>query len=146
MLIGGQDLTNYSLQHLTHSFSDHCPLLLNTQSRVTAKKDWNEFPFRFNADWILESDFEDRLKVAWQECDKNLPQKLVWLGQKLKEWDNDTKQRRKQRKSDLSFQLQQLNEDDLDEEVLEEIMNVKLALNMEADREEIYWEQRAKQN
>lgn len=73
-------------------------------------------------------------------------EKLAWLGQKLTEWDKETRQSCKQRKLNLTSQLQQLNEDDPDEEVLEEIMNVKLALNMEADREELYWEQRAGQN
>ncbi|GMI66653.1 hypothetical protein HRI_000334600 [Hibiscus trionum] len=45
----------YVLNHLSHSFSDHCPLLLNTQDGENSNKTWH---FRFEASWLLEDSCE----------------------------------------------------------------------------------------
>lgn len=52
----------------------------------------------------------------------------------------------RKKKDDLMLQLQQLNESDPDESNMAEILNVKFAWNLEADKEELYWEQRARTN
>lgn len=44
-------------------------------------------------------------------------------------------------KDELKQKLNRLLEEDPDKETLKEIFNVKLALNLEADKEEVYWEQ-----
>lgn len=77
------------------------------------------------------------IKSTWQDYERSVPEKLDWLGEKLKAWAHNTRRKRQQSKSNLISQLQHLNESDL-EEVLEEILNVNIALNMEVDKEEIY--------
>lgn len=50
------------------------------------------------------------------------------------------------KKQDLTQRLEELLDEEVDDENLEEIIEVKLARNMEAGKEEIFWEQRARAN
>lgn len=43
------------------------------------------FPFRFNSNWVLEDQFEDKVKQGWELNEVELPLKLEELGKKLKE-------------------------------------------------------------
>lgn len=45
-------------------------------------------------------------------------------------------------KSGVACKARFLNNEDPEEEILAKIMDIKLALNMEADKEELFWEQR----
>lgn len=38
-----QMFPSYSLQHLPHSFFDHCPLLIETENAILGKKNWLDF-------------------------------------------------------------------------------------------------------
>lgn len=70
----------------------------------------------------------------------SLPQKLEKLGRVLQNWAINLRKTWRKKKSELVAHLQSLNDDDPDEEKLSEITDVKLALNLEVDKEEIYWE------
>lgn len=48
--------------------------------------------------------------------------------------------------SSLRSRIAHLGSLTLTDVVLEEMVNAKLQMNMEVDREEIYWEQRAREN
>lgn len=50
---------NFKLSHLTHAFSDHCPLLLNSNFETQHSKQWQ---FRFEASWLLEDSCEEEVK------------------------------------------------------------------------------------
>ncbi|KAK8583091.1 hypothetical protein V6N13_021808 [Hibiscus sabdariffa] len=52
----------------------------------------------------------------------------------------------KQYKDSLKSRLQALMLEDPDDDKLAELLDVKLALNLEADKEELFWEQRARVN
>ncbi|MBA0626339.1 hypothetical protein Godav_004020, partial [Gossypium davidsonii] len=58
---------NFSLDHLNYSFSDHCPLLLNTMGRVLYKINRSSSPFRFEAKWFLDDAFEEVVKRGWKD-------------------------------------------------------------------------------
>lgn len=75
-----------------------------------------------------------------------MPKKLTRLSNALKEWDKINKWRRIRRRENLNQKLAELYLEDPDDDHLLEIMEVKLALNMEVDKEEIFWEQRARAN
>lgn len=60
------------------------------------------------------------------------------LDNSLKEWDKANKGNRHRRREELTQKLTELNNEDHDEDHLAEIMEVKLALNMEANKEEIF--------
>ncbi|KAA3452465.1 reverse transcriptase [Gossypium australe] len=92
---------DFIIQHLPHSFSDHCPILINTEYKV--RRTWGE-SFRFEAWWVLEETFLEEVRMSWGASS------------------------------------------DRDEENLAEIINTKIHLNMEIDKDESYWEQRARIN
>lgn len=66
--------------------------------------------------------------------EKEVLQKLEELGKKLKVWAKDNKGKRSKKK-DLVAKLKCLNNEDPDDERLEEILEVKVTLNMEANKE-----------
>ncbi|KAL4387439.1 hypothetical protein GQ457_09G000910 [Hibiscus cannabinus] len=108
---------NFRLSHLEHSFSDHCPLLMELDSSLPGiRRRWH---FRFEASWLLEDTCEAEVKRLWAASSGPIPDRLVML------------------------ELADLYPTD---EVLHETIDVKLALNLEIDREELYWEQRARAN
>lgn len=75
------------------------------------------------------------------EGELDVPAKLEELGKHLKRWALLIKKKR-----ELLTKLEELNEKDLEKANLVEIIEVKLALNLEADKEELFWEQRAQAN
>ncbi|KAA3487437.1 reverse transcriptase [Gossypium australe] len=91
---------SYQVKHLSHSFSDHCPVLLNTMGGKWDNQQYRTKKFQFEAKWCLESSFEEMVRKWWDPSDENLT----------------------------------------------EITKVQLGLNLEADKEELFWEQRARVN
>ncbi|KAK5774271.1 hypothetical protein PVK06_042126 [Gossypium arboreum] len=53
----------YQVQHLSHSFSDHCPILLDTMRVSRNDRHYNSMMFRFEAKWYLENSFEEMVKT-----------------------------------------------------------------------------------
>ncbi|GMJ13879.1 hypothetical protein HRI_005057100 [Hibiscus trionum] len=52
-----ENFPNYSVKHLTHAISDHCPVLIDTCATIDSCK--HDVSFRFDANWILEDDIEE---------------------------------------------------------------------------------------
>lgn len=100
--------------------------------------------FRFNVDWLLKDNFEDQIKIGWAEGDVPLLEKLEQLGNHLKNWVKTIQGKRGKKKKELTEQLERLNEEDPEESILAKITEVKLTLNLEADKEKLYWAQRAR--
>ncbi|KAA3469971.1 reverse transcriptase [Gossypium australe] len=83
MLNWGNLFPSYQVEHLSHSFSDHCPILLDTM-RVR----WNdqcsyEKLFRFEAKWCLESSFDETIRRWWADISGSISRKLERLGFQL---------------------------------------------------------------
>ncbi|KAL4281614.1 hypothetical protein GQ457_03G026570 [Hibiscus cannabinus] len=135
---------HFHLAHLTHAFSDHCPLLLNTDNRSPSR--YRVSHFRFEASWLLEESCEEEVRRLWKQCSGSIVQRLRLLSHGLESWFRWVKKERKLTTSDLRKRLQDLNDKFPSDDTLAEICDVKLALNLEADREELYWEQRARAN
>lgn len=55
----------YRVSHLQPSFSDHCPILVDTEGDGRLRVGEQQWQFRFNADWILQSSFEEWLSSKW---------------------------------------------------------------------------------
>ncbi|KAL4272321.1 hypothetical protein GQ457_13G021040 [Hibiscus cannabinus] len=72
--------------------------------------------------------------------------RLRSLSQGLELWFWRIRKERKLNTADLRKRLQDFNDAFPSENTLGEIMEVKLALNLEADKDELYWEQRARAN
>ncbi|KAA3486448.1 reverse transcriptase [Gossypium australe] len=114
---------SFQVDHLTHSFSDHCPILLDTVGveRLDDKDHFNNF--RFEAKRCLESTFEELVRGWWTDSVGNIPNRLEYLGQKMQAWSKN-----------------------VSDDILAEIAEAQLDLNLEADKEELFWEQRARVN
>ncbi|KAA3489038.1 reverse transcriptase [Gossypium australe] len=134
---------DFIIQHLLHSFSDHCPILINTENNV--RKNQGE-SFRFEAWWILEDTFLEKVKMSWGASSGDLLNKLVILKGDLTRWANQIRRKRKRKKEILTTKLATLLEADRDDENMAEIIDTKIHLNMEIDKDESYWEQRARIN
>ncbi|GMI95766.1 hypothetical protein HRI_003245900 [Hibiscus trionum] len=135
---------DYQLDHLVHTFSDHCPILLTTglNDRLRSRKQH----FRFEAAWLLEESCEGEVLKLWNSCSGSIPDRLTLVSSGLELWFNKIKKEKKISVKALQQRLKELNDSQPSDEKLEEILETKLALNMEADREKIYWEQRARAN
>ncbi|MBA0731346.1 hypothetical protein Golax_025818, partial [Gossypium laxum] len=61
------------VEHLVHSFSDHCPIFVNTN-----KEDkWERTnQFKFEAWWIMEDSFVDEAKRLWEIASGDFLQKM----------------------------------------------------------------------
>lgn len=76
----------------------------------------------------------------------DLHEKLEALRVRLNSWSKSKKIARKKAHDDLYLKLDRLKAEEPDEDVLAKLTEVKLALNLEADKEELYWEKRTRAN
>ncbi|KAA3490037.1 reverse transcriptase [Gossypium australe] len=136
----------HQIEHLTHSFSDHCPLLLDTMGGNCIDQQLKERKFRFEAKWCLESSFEGLVRRWWEDTSESIPNKLEIMGHRLLEWSKLNTREERRNRLQLKQRLEDLHSQDISDDVLAEIVEVQLDLNLEADKEEIYWEQRARVN
>ncbi|MFQ6631561.1 hypothetical protein Gotur_009595 [Gossypium turneri] len=91
-----------TIQHLTHSFSDHCPLLVNIKKAEQGVKGKT---FRFEAWWTMDETFDEEVKNIWGSSSGNLMQKLDKLKHGLRSWVARTQADRKKRKIFLTNSL-----------------------------------------
>ncbi|PPR95574.1 hypothetical protein GOBAR_AA25097 [Gossypium barbadense] len=146
-----EDLTvefvnGYRVSHLQHSFSDHCPVMVDTEGDRRSRVGEQQWQFRFNVDWILQSGFKERLRSEWSSNQQDFLVKLKEVGMRLSAWAAKEKKGRERRTTELNAKLMKLNAGEISDDALEEITAIKLDLNLEANKEEIFWEQRARVN
>ncbi|XP_052477317.1 uncharacterized protein LOC128032639 [Gossypium raimondii] len=72
-----------NIQHLIHTMSDYCPLLLNSKTGNTYV---GRPRFKFEAWWIMEDSLEGIIKTSWETSASTLMEKLEKLQSNLKEW------------------------------------------------------------
>ncbi|KAJ8750263.1 hypothetical protein K2173_014178 [Erythroxylum novogranatense] len=136
--------SNCEINHLSHSFSDHCPLLLDTNLGVTRKR--TKFPFRFESSWCMEDDCEEEIRKIWTNCDLDISGKLNAVSEGLTHWSKNTTAAWFKRTKELKRKLDKLNHRDPTSSNLEDLILTKLDLNLEINRKEWKWEQRAREN
>ncbi|KAJ8751948.1 hypothetical protein K2173_000694 [Erythroxylum novogranatense] len=105
-----------------------------------------EFPFRFESSWCMEDDCEEEIRKLWTSCDLDVPGKLHAVSEGLTHWSKHITEARFKRTTALKRKLDELNLRDLTSSNLEELILTKLDLNLEIDRKERKWEQRARAN
>ncbi|KAH1045710.1 hypothetical protein J1N35_036494 [Gossypium stocksii] len=135
--------SDYSVQHLKHSFSDHCPILI--QTRPSFKRFGGDC-FEFESWWLTEPSCEKVIKEIWQERSGTVLEKLEHTRIGLQRWAKNIKGKRGKRLKRLQERLTVLDEKDRDDDTIVEIIDVKLELNWEMEKKEMYWEQRARLN
>ncbi|KAK8660061.1 hypothetical protein V6N13_050997 [Hibiscus sabdariffa] len=125
---------------------DHCPILLNTLGDGRRGPLLGNTQFRFDANWILEEECRNLIKKVWTSNSGHLFSKLSKVSSELRKWSKNHKDKSKKYSDSLKAKLEELADEDPDDEKLAELLDVKIALNMEADKEELFWEQRARVN
>ncbi|GMI66103.1 hypothetical protein HRI_000279600 [Hibiscus trionum] len=135
---------DFVVEHLSHTISDHCPVLIDTEPQSFPSGD-RAF-FRFDANWTLEKECEELIKSFWSSTTDDLPDKLLSLSKELGKWSKENFLIRRRRSHELNEKLKNLSTLDADDDTLAEILDIKIALNLEADKDELYWEQRAHSN
>ncbi|MBA0756234.1 hypothetical protein Gogos_021838 [Gossypium gossypioides] len=93
------------VQHLAHSFSDHCPLLINTRRFAERVGDNN---FRFEAWWLLEESFMEEVKKLWENSSEEILKRLDNLKKGLQIWAGQLKKNRQKTKQMLTKKLGEL--------------------------------------
>ncbi|GMJ13202.1 hypothetical protein like AT1G43760 [Hibiscus trionum] len=137
---------SYSVSHLSHTISDHCPILVDTVGQAMPRTMARVEVFRFDANWVLEEEAAQIVKNCWENSSANVPEKLHELGSALMSWSRDHKKQSTAQKRSMMRRLNELNNQDPDEETLAELTEIKLGLNLEADKEEFFWEQCSRSN
>ncbi|KAA3454975.1 reverse transcriptase [Gossypium australe] len=135
--------SNGFVRHLTHTISDHCPLLIHTTNEDQFKRSRR---FKFEAWWTLEENFEQEVKMEWESSDELIYEKLERLQSRLMRWAIAIKQGRNGLKKKLNTELESLLESERDDDTRARLIDTRIRLNMEIDKDERYWEQRARAN
>ncbi|KAA3455720.1 reverse transcriptase [Gossypium australe] len=132
-----------NVQHLVYSSSDHCPILINTDS-ITHPPSSRRF--HFESWWTLEESFEGILQDFWVTSSASLVEKLELLQTCMKKWACGVKSKKGGLMKKLTEELEGLLKSERDDDTMARIIDTKIHLNMEIDKDEMYWEQRARAN
>ncbi|KAK5811913.1 uncharacterized protein LOC108451102 [Gossypium arboreum] len=131
------------IQHLSHSFSDRCPLLITTKRKDKRRIDRS---LKFEAWWVMEESFIKKFRNIWENSTRDLLSKLKSVKRGLQRWADEIRYSRKEKKEVLTFKLKKLLEDERSDENLAELIDTKIELNFEIEKDERYWEQRTRVN
>ncbi|KAK5824412.1 hypothetical protein PVK06_019184 [Gossypium arboreum] len=122
------------IHHLAHSTSDHCPLLINTNNEKTYKKSPS---FKFEAWWTMEESIEQEIKKSWESSNGLIVEKLERLQIRLIRWASSIKKGRNRLKNNLTKDLDNLLASDRDADTMAKLIDTRIQLNMEIDKDEI---------
>lgn len=75
-----------SVKHLTHAYSDQCPLFLQLSPGLGQRL--GDMPFRFHAMWLRHRDFPKWVKDNWS-CNGSVTEALEEFKVKLKAWNTN---------------------------------------------------------
>ncbi|KAA3490359.1 reverse transcriptase [Gossypium australe] len=122
---------------------NHCLLILNTKKALhfTGSR-----KFHFEAWWTLEDFSEKVIREAWEVTGGTLLEKLRKLQICLEDWSRKNRQHREGLKKKLMQEMEDLVGRERNDETLAKIIDTKIHLNLEIDKDEMYWEQRERQN
>lgn len=105
----------FQVRHMSHSFSDHCPLLITTKQEEKRRIIRS---FKFEAWWVLEESFISKVKGIWETATSDLLSKMESLNRGLKKWADKIQKSRKGKKMALISKLDSLEENERNDENL----------------------------
>lgn len=94
----------------------------------------------------MEDTCEKIIKESWESGTGPVAEKLEKLQADLLDWARRIKKGREGLKKKLAKQLELLMEKEMNDNTTADIVDTKIHLNMEINKDEIYWEQRARAN
>lgn len=94
----------------------------------------------------MEDFFEEEVRSLWQlDCD-DIVGRLENVRMGLLGWSKRIRQKHHVEKKRLEAQLEKLLKGDKDAKTLNILIETKLQMNWEIEKDEVYWEQRARAN
>ncbi|KAK5802450.1 hypothetical protein PVK06_030041 [Gossypium arboreum] len=102
--------------------------------------------FKFEARWILEELIEREIKKSWESSNGSISEKLESLQVSLTRWVSSIKKGRDGLKKKLTKELGILMESEKDDDIMEKLIHTRTRLNIEINKDEMYWKQRARAN
>ncbi|KAH1046373.1 hypothetical protein J1N35_037157 [Gossypium stocksii] len=100
-----QQFPKFSLRHLPHSVSDHCPLFIETEEISRRSSD----RFRFEALWVGEKSCEAEIKRLWEGSFGSFVSRMKSLADGLKIWGKRIRNERGRGVKRLNRKLEELN-------------------------------------
>lgn len=97
--------------------------------------------FQFQVKWCLDDTFQAEIRYYWPTHCSVLLTKLHGLGKSLMDRHHHHQGARKVTVTNLEVCLNELQLKKPDDVTFAELVDVQVGLNLEADREEMYWEQ-----
>ncbi|KAA3477206.1 reverse transcriptase [Gossypium australe] len=114
-----------NIHHLIRSISDHCPLLISTNNGTIYKQSPR---FKFE---------------AWESSNGSISEKLERLQASLTRWASSINKDRDGLKGKLTKELGNLMESERDDDIMAKLIDTRIKLNMEIDKDEILFHKHA---
>lgn len=98
--------------------------MVNINGGTLANHNDGKRPFRFDADWVLDTDYEDLIQSYWESMTESLPTKVLELRNKLFDRNIVTRRKRKFQKKGLVARMSFLEEFKPTDDILAELMEI----------------------
>lgn len=131
------------VSHLPNSFSDHFPLLVHVEKEAFHPP---HMSFYFESWWVLEESFYDEVRRLWSSTSGDLLCKIDCVRHGLGLWVANRKHCRYGLKQQLTKDLEELIQEGATNNHLFELIDKRIQLNLEIDKDELYWEQQVRTN
>ncbi|GAV70793.1 hypothetical protein CFOL_v3_14291, partial [Cephalotus follicularis] len=132
---------NARVIHLTHTHSDHHPILLDTMASIPQTNK----PFQFIATWLSHLDFINVVKSCWEGNVSNLKYRIKEFSRVAKDWKKEVFGNIFKRKRNILAKLGSVQKY-LMEQPLVFLSNLDLSLSLEHNemlkQEELLWLQK----
>ncbi|KAK5776152.1 hypothetical protein PVK06_044111 [Gossypium arboreum] len=104
--------------------------------------------FTWERGQLLENNVRERIDrgVVNDACSSSYLNRILSLAKGLRQWAARITVKKGYKVKKLTRKFAVMNDTERTDDLLAELLNVKLYLNMEMDKEEWYWEQHAKAN
>lgn len=96
--------------------------------------------FRFEACLVMEDSWHEVIYNSWKNCDGNLLQKLQDIRETLLKWSCHVRKKRGAMAKNLEKRLKELISGQCDDTSMAKMLDIKIQLNWEMEKQEVYWE------
>jgi hypothetical protein len=139
-----------TLDHLEFTKSDHRPLLLDTEGHVI-NQGRRPRTKRFEASWLQEKDFQERVQRAWESASAADPtgdvlSKLSRLHGELHDWNNKVLRKPQKRIRQAQIRFDEAMSGPMTAEKEEIAKEMKALIDLLLEQEETHWMQRSRAN
>jgi hypothetical protein len=136
------------VQHLGYIKSDHRPILLDTDFQ-NVQVHPKSGPQRFEAKWLMESEFREEVRRAWDTAasvDDGVMGRLGRMHSALHAWDSQILRKPKRRLRKAQRELEKAMNGPLSDENEAKAKEMANLIELLLEQDEVYWAQRSRSN